>query len=120
MPISVSEHEHLVYISYHRQEFKDSERLKRTLGNQMSALSQKDVVLDVSTCNSLTSPEIGSIVRLLQIFQGTARYLRIVTNPEVHKALEATNVMRLENFVLYKSQKQFVEELKNSAGPAKR
>ncbi len=115
MPVNVSDHGQLVYISYHRQEFKDSDQLKKVLGNQASTLIDKDVVVDFSSCNSLTSPEIGAVVRLLQAFQGSTRYLRIVTNPDVRKTLESTNVIKLQNLVIYDNQQQFIEEVKKSA-----
>ena len=117
MAIKVSEHEQLVYVSYQRQEFKDSDQLKRILGNQTSPLIEKDVVVDFSGCNCLTSPEIGAVARLLQAFQGSTRYLRIVTNPDVKKMLESTNVTRLSNLVIYDNQQQFIEEVKKSAKP---
>ena len=118
MPVNVSEHGQLVYISYHRQEFRDAEQLKRMLGNQTSALAaaDKDVVVDFSTCNSITSPEIGALARVLQAFENTSRYLRVVTNPEVKQSLESTNLTKMQNLVLYDNQQQFIEEVKKSAG----
>ena len=115
MAISVKDSGTFIYINYHRQEYKDSDRLKRTLSNQSSALAKKDVILDVSSCNSFTSPEIGSVVRLLGDFKDTPRYLRLVINPEIKKALESTGVISLPNLVLYETKEQFVEELKKLA-----
>jgi|GEM_PF-2041907 len=114
MSIHSSEYDTFVYINYHRQEFKDSERLKRILMNQASAFATKDVVVDFASCSSLTSPEIGSLARLLKIFEGTHRFLRIVTNPAVKKILESTNIVTLSNCVLYDSQRQFIDEVQKA------
>ncbi|MBD3393632.1 MAG: hypothetical protein GF418_15945 [Chitinivibrionales bacterium] len=120
MSVTVSENERFIYVRYHRQEFRDSDQFKRVLSNQASALAGKDVVVDLSTCNSLTSPEIGAMARLLQAFQGSPRFLRILPNEEVKRALESTNITKMDNLVMYDGQKQFVEEVKRAAegGPS--
>ena len=102
-----------VYIVYKREDGSDINKIKVELSNQCGAGNDnKDIILDLSYLSSIFSPEIGFIVRLLQDIKGTSRYLRLILNPTVKKALEATHIEELPNLVFYNNRQEFTESLK--------
>lgn len=102
-----------VYLSYVRESHQDFKRFKRELENiANTVVSSKDVVIDFTGSNEISSSEIGIMVRVLNKFQHTPRFLRIVGNERILKTLESTNIHNLDNLSLYQDQKSFFDELK--------
>jgi len=115
MALKKTEYKDFVYVWYHRQDFRDSVTLKRALGDlQLSAGEQRDVVVDCAACNGLISAELTALVRMLNSLRGTPRFLRLVVNPRIASAIEAVNLHRQENLVMYKDQKSFIEAVKRA------
>lgn len=120
MPIKRTINGRFVYLSYQRESYKDFEQFKRELDNSASLnYESKDIIVDFTGSSSVTSPEIGELVRLLKTLQGSPRFLRIITTPPIRKILTSTNLDKLGNLVMYESQKEFVSQLKKSLGPKK-
>jgi hypothetical protein len=116
MSIDKKETEHLVFISYSRSGYKDIEEFKRELNNlSSSTLSGKDIVVDCSSCKYMTSPEIGALIRLVNNFQKTERFLRIIPSEELYKTLKSINLQNLEHLVIYENKKAFTDHLKDKA-----
>ena len=113
MPVTKSTTDQFIYIRYKRENFEDFNQFKRELENMISsAVGDRDVVVDFSESSGVASSEIGLLVRLINKFKGTARYLRIVGNEQITKTLLLTNIDKLGNLIIYKDQKEFVEQVK--------
>ena len=106
-----------LYINYTRENFKDFNDYKRELENMLSvSVGDRDVVIDFTGSSGVASSEIGLLVRLINKFKGTARFVRVVGNEFVTKMLKSTNIQKLDNFLLYDDQKAFVDQVKKVAG----
>ena len=113
MPVTKSTAGQFIYIRYKRESFEDFNQYKRELENMISSeVGDRDAVVDFSESSGIASSEIGLLVRLINKFKGTARYLRIVGNEEIAKTLLLTNIDKLGNIIIYKNQKEFVEQVK--------
>lgn len=113
MPVKKSTTDQFIYIGYKRENYDDFNHFKRELENMISsAVGDRDVVVDFSGSTGIASSEIGLLVRLINKFKGTARYLRIVGTEQITKTLLLTNIDKLGNLTIYKDQKEFVEQVK--------
>ena len=113
MALKRKDYPNFIYYWYQRLEFRDSLSLKRELGGlQLIVGEQRDIVIDFAACNGLISAELSVMVRILSSFHNSPRFLRIIVNPKVNAALEAVNLTKLGNLVVYTDQKQFVEAVK--------
>jgi hypothetical protein len=115
MPLKRKEYPDFIYFWYHRQEFRDSVSLKRELSDVMLHHSEtRDIVIDFAACNGLISSEISVLVRLISLLNGSPRFVRIIVNPKVRIAIQAVNLQKLQNFVVYDDQKKFIEAVKGA------
>jgi hypothetical protein len=113
MALEKTEHAQFIYITYSRQGYKDVEQFRITLSSLMSdRTSEKDIVIDFGTSKLLTSPEIGSVVRLAQGIAGTSRFLRVIPGEGLYKQLTALNLTHLSHLAIYKTREDFAEQLK--------
>ncbi len=113
MPIRKKIIDQFVYLSYVREDHKDFIHFKRELENMLSLeIGNKDVVVDFTGSDGVTSSEIGLLVRLTNTFQKSARYVRIVGDEKVVNTLKSTNIQDLKNFMIYNNQQAFFDELK--------
>jgi len=120
MAFHKNETSEFIYLGYKKENQLDFENFKIEMTNTTSANEKmKDIIVDLSGCTCITSPEIGIMVRVLRYIQGTARMLRLITTPEIKKTLEATNILRMKNLVTYEDQKSFFEEIAKSKPAAK-
>ena len=109
------DHKELIYLAYNREAAKDFDNFKREVVNATSVTSaQKDLVIDLTGSSTVTSPELGILIRILQNFKDSTRSLRIITTPEIRRIIDSTNISRLKNLVLYDDQKSFFSQLKTS------
>jgi len=109
--------EQFIYVNYQRDNYKDFNDYKRELENMLSTtVGDRDVVIDFTGSSGVSSSEIGMLVRLINKFKGTARFVRVVGNEFVTKMLKSTNIQKLDNFLLYDNQKAFVDQVKKVAG----
>ena len=116
MSIKKSVTEQFIYLRYVRKEYKDFSLFKRELENMLSStVGDRDVVVDFSGSVGISSSEIGLLVRLINKFRGTARYLRVVGTEQITKTLKSTNIHKLENLTIYNDQREFVEQVKKIA-----
>jgi anti-anti-sigma regulatory factor len=116
MPLKKNDYPQFVYLWYNRQNFRDYERLKRAIESELAlAGSVRDIVVDLTPCNGLTSSELGVLVRAANHVRGSERFIRLLTNARVKETLESTNLSKLESLVVYEGQKQFIEQVKKSA-----
>ncbi len=106
-----------VYLNYIREDYKDFNSFKRELENMLSLeVKDRDVVVDFTGSGGIVSSEIGLLVRLINHFEGTARFLRIVGSEKTLSSLKSTNIQNLKNIMIYDDQKSFLEEVKKIAG----
>jgi hypothetical protein len=102
-----------VYIVYKRDSGADVDKIRLELANMCSSGNEeKDIILDLTNHSNIYSPEIGFIVRLLSVIKGSARYLRLIVNYNVKKSLEATQIEKIPNLVIYNNRQEFTESLK--------
>jgi hypothetical protein len=64
----------------------------------------------------MTSPEIGAIIRLVNNFNKTERYLKIIPSEELYKTFISINLQNLEHLVIYENKEAFVDQLKDNSG----
>lgn len=113
MSIEKAEKDHFIYITYSRQGFKDIEQFRTMLsGIQSDIGSEKDIVIDFGATKYLTSPEIGSIVRLANGLVGSSRILRVIPCEGLYKQLSSLNLTNLDHLTIYKSRQEFIDQLK--------
>ena len=116
MSLKKSVTDQFIYLRYVRKEYKDFSYFKRELENMLSSsVGDRDVVVDFTSSTGITSSEIGLLVRLINKFKGTARFLRIVGTEQITKTLKSTCIDKLENLTIYTDQKEFVEQVKKIA-----
>lgn len=120
MSIDTKMTDQFVYIHYVRENIQDTTRFKRKMENMLSEeVGDRDCIIDFTGSPGVISSEIGQIARLLNIFIGTSRFIRIVGTPQVINALRSTNIDTLENLCVYDNQKEFAEQLKKMLGKNK-
>ncbi len=113
MSLKKNVNEQFIYLNYIRQGYNDFVEFKREVENVINNQAEyKDIVIDFTGSKVIYSSEISLIVRILNSFKGTARFLRVVSNPDIHNMLMSTNINQLENFSIYNNQKAFAEQLK--------
>jgi hypothetical protein len=113
MTLEKIEKEHFVYINYSRQGYKDVDLFRATLAAFRSeAGSEKDIVIDFGNSRYLTSPEIGSMIRLAQGLVEKSRILRIIPCEELYRQLSSLNLTHLDHLMIYKNRDEFAEQLK--------
>ena len=115
MTIGRSEKEKFVYFTYGREGYKDVELFKNALAAEMCIEgSTKDIIIDFGTCKYLTSPEIGSFVRLANSFKGAPRIVRVIPCDDLYKQLSSINITDLEHLIIYKNRQDFTDQLKGA------
>lgn|GEM_PF-3078182 len=72
--------------------------------------------MDCTSCKYMTSPEIGAIIRLVNNFNKTERYLKIIPSEELYKTFISINLQNLEHLVIYENKEAFVDQLKDNSG----
>jgi hypothetical protein len=113
MSLERSEKEKYVYFTYTRQSYKDVDQFKSALAAEMSVFkSEKDIIIDFGVCKYLTSPEIGTLVRLANGLKGSLRIVRVIPCDELHRQLSSINLTALEHLIVYKSREEFADQLK--------
>ncbi|MBD3321815.1 MAG: hypothetical protein GF350_12030 [Chitinivibrionales bacterium] len=113
MAIEKTDTPQFTYLRYQRDGHRDYEKMKQELSCFSSKLSEpKDIVLDLSYLNNISSPEIGAIVRLASDLKGTGRYLRLIPSSQIKGVIDSSNIGRLEHLVVYNDRKVFVNHLK--------
>ncbi len=113
MALKKLESSRFIYISYCRDNYKELTHFKTLLANSGSlSEGNKDIVIDLSGSDFISSPELGAIIRLLKRLQGSRRCLRIIAGPTVKKLMNTTNVSRIKNMVVYEGQKDFKRRMK--------
>jgi hypothetical protein len=114
MSLEVNEKDRYIFITYARRGFADVEQFKTLLSSlKIRDAKAKDVILDLTACKVLTSPEIGAIVWLSNNLLASPRIVRIVPSEELFKQLSSINIPKLANCCLYKNRKEFEEQLKS-------
>lgn len=115
MTLKKKELQQFIYLTYTRSCGRDSTPFKRDLLSYASAaVSEKDIILDLSTCSFLTSAEIGVLAGLVSNFKGTTRCLRIIANKELFKTLVSINLHKLEHLAIYEDKNNFITQVKQS------
>ncbi len=116
MPLEKKILNQFVYLHHVREDYKDFNVFKRELENMLSVtVGDKDVVVDFTGSSGIVSSEIGLLVRLINHFKGTARFLRVVGTEKTINILKSTNLQNLDNFMIYKDQKAFLDEVRKMA-----
>jgi hypothetical protein len=113
MTLEKSEKEKFVYFTYTRQGYKDVDQFKSAMSAEMSVLgSSKDIIIDFGVCKYLTSPEIGTLVRLANGLKGSPRMVRVIPSDDLYKQIAAINITNLDHLIIYKNRQDFAEQLK--------
>jgi hypothetical protein len=116
MAIEKSEKEKFIYITYSRQGYKDVELFKSALGAELSNReSTKDIIIDFGLCKYLTSPEIGTLVRLANGLKGSPRIVRVIPCDELYKQISSINLTNLDHLIVYKNRQDFADQLKSGS-----
>jgi hypothetical protein len=116
MSLERSEKEKFVYFAYSRQGVKDVDQFKSAMSAEMGVFeSDKDIIIDFGACKYLTSPEIGTLVRLANGLKGSLRIVRVIPSDELHRQLSSINLIALEHLIVYKNREEFADQLKLSA-----
>jgi hypothetical protein len=114
MAIEKSEKEKFIYITYSRQGFKDVEQFKSVLGAELlNRESTKDIIIDFGLCKYLTSPEIGTLVRLANALKVSPRIVRVIPCDELYKQISSINLTNLDHLIVYKNRQDFADQLKS-------
>ncbi|MFP4418539.1 MAG: hypothetical protein ACOC41_03635 [Chitinivibrionales bacterium] len=108
-----------IYISYARESFKELTLFKNTMANIGSlAEEEKDVILDLSGTDCISSPEIGAIAALVKRLYGSNRFVRIIADEATKHIMDTTNIGRIKNVVIYGGLEEFRRKMKASAKQA--
>jgi hypothetical protein len=115
MAIEKTEKENYIYITYSRQGILDVEKFKQLLAGLVSDHEKtKDIIIDFGVCKTLTSPEIGAVVRLANQLKGSPRILRVVPSDELYKQFVSVNLTSLDYLSIYKNRQEFLDQLKKA------
>ena len=115
MSIERSEKDTFVYFTYARQGYKDVELFKSSMTAELSNReSTKDIILDFGPTRYLTSPEIGTLVRLANNLKGSPRIVRVIPGDELYKQISSINLTNLEHLIVYKNRQDFTDQLKGA------
>lgn len=116
MSIKISRNEHFTYIVYERTEQGNYDEIRNAMQELLTAPPQalRDVVIDVTRCKLLFSPELGAIAKVLSYVAKSEKYLRIVAGPEIIKMLESQAFTKIKWLVIYEGLEKFLEEVKKS------
>jgi hypothetical protein len=113
MSIEKSEKGKFIYITYARQGYKDVEQFKNVLGAELADReSTKDIIIDFGLCKYLTSPEIGTLVRLANNLKASPRIVRVIPCDELYKQISSINLTNLDHLIVYKNRQDFADQLK--------
>jgi hypothetical protein len=113
MTMEKSEKDHFIYVTYSRQGFKDVNHFRTAMAVLASdKTSEKDIVIDFGNTKYLTSPEIGSMVRLANGLVGSSRILRVIPCEGLYRQLSSLNLTKLDHFAVYQNRDDFAEQLK--------
>jgi hypothetical protein len=116
MALEISEKPLFIYLSYIRVAFDDTERLKRELNKLLLHPSiTKDIVVNVTGCKILTSPELGALAKFAKTLARTSRFVRIIPNAQIYKTMVSMNMHHIENMHIYENKEAFIEQIKNAA-----
>jgi hypothetical protein len=112
MTIEKSEKEKFVYFTYARQGYKDVELFKSAMSVELAKTdSTKDIIIDFGLCKYLTSPEIGTLVRLANGLKASPRIVRAIPCDELYKQISSINLTNLDHLIVYKNRKEFTDQL---------
>jgi hypothetical protein len=115
MTIERSEKDKFVYFTYGRQGYKDVELFKSALAAELANReSTKDIILDFGPTRYLTSPEIGTLVRLANNLKSSPRIVRVIPCDDLYKQISSINLTNLEHLIVYKNRQDFADQLKGS------
>jgi hypothetical protein len=114
MAIEKSEKEKFVYFTYARQGYKDVELFKSSMAAELANReSTKDIIIDFGMTRYLTSPEIGTLVRLANSLKGSPRLVRVIPSDDLFKQISSINLTSLEHLIVYKNRQEFTDQLKS-------
>ena len=116
MPVKSIKKKGFAYIAYCRVNDKDYLDFKTELLSKAKE-NLDDIVVDVTKSGALNEAEIWVLIRVLQIFHGTKRTLRLIMSKSIYMKLEHTNFFKANNFVVYKSHKDFLADVNKVRTP---
>ena len=115
MAIERSEKEKFVYFTYARQGYKDVELFKSSMAAELSNReSTKDIIIDFGASRYLTSPEIGTLVRLANNLKGSTRIVRVIPCDDLYRQISSINLTNLDHLIVYKNRQDFADRLKGA------
>jgi anti-anti-sigma factor len=114
--IKISRNEHFTFIVYERTEKGNYDEIRNAMQELLTAPTQapRDVVIDLTRCRILFSPELGAIAKVLTYLTKSEKHLRIIASPEITKMLYAQAFTKIKSLVIYESLAVFLEEVKQS------
>ena len=115
MSIKIVNYEQFIYILYEKTGKTDFQELKDYVEKLVHQPSlAKDIIIDVSRCAMLMSPEIGVVAKTLSFVEMNHRYLRLIANKVVTTTLDNLSLTRKKSLVIYANMAAFAEELKKA------
>ncbi len=114
MPLTKIDKTNFVLYSYARKTSSDLQDFRRELVNQACSIENcKDVILDLTTAQTISSAELSVIIRLLKSMNGTVRTLRLVTPEHIKRIICSTNINKLNNLQLYDSLQLLLNQMQS-------
>jgi hypothetical protein len=115
MPLEKLEKRGFVYIAYRRDHIKDFDKFRGALKEALKAdKNMHDIVVDLTRDIMLTEGEVALLAAIIKELQGTTRHLRIIANEAIDKKLASTNLLKIENIIVYINHEQLLKDLNNS------
>ncbi|MBD3392345.1 MAG: hypothetical protein GF418_09775 [Chitinivibrionales bacterium] len=112
MPLKKAEYDNFIYIAYVKEGYIDSTAFGRELEKSAELIgSSKDVMVDFTGCTDLGSPEMRSLVRLIQTLQHLQRKVHVVAPPPLKELLTSVNLNRLPYMTISESRDEAITKI---------
>ncbi len=113
MSVKTSILNNVIYIRFNRKDHRDSEQFRKELESPAVLENSKDIVIDFTGSILLTSSEIGMLLSLTTVLDGTKRQLKLIVTPMIATALEDTGIQGLKNVSVYSEKELFIDDTAN-------
>jgi anti-anti-sigma factor len=113
MPTTRRTYDRFEYIVYEKKTKDDFRQFKDEVLKLESAYdNRKDIIVDLSKCDNLFSPEIGALAKMAGMAENAKKHLRLVVLPLVKASLQQMTLATLDNVVFYDSMQELLAQLK--------
>ena len=107
MPLEKVEYGDFIYIAYAREGYPAYEQLRRELDRSAGLVcGSKDVVVDLTNCPGIGSPEMASLVRLVRALQELRRTVHVVASSVILNQLTSVNLHHLPFVAIHETREE--------------